>query len=270
MKAKYTIITICAALAIILAGYFGISAVFNAYFNAGIDVYEETDNTDTVESAARETIFRCSYPLIPGWKATEQEDNSDFKDYVSTISGVASLVEFDAFSSREFEEIITDNDYSVIDTTVNDGKYEMTAAFRYKIIYGFYFRPTAQPSNEQIKTAVEDLETIVQEDDQLLQEFFKSIEGFKDDSDIDFAISYAASNIMHSMMYACEDPAIMAEDNTVYKEEFSLNECYQYGDKYILTDGKNTVLLSSVGGNGIALFYDAINKKFCGINLLVF
>lgn len=276
MKVKYTIITICAALAIILGGYFGISAVFNAYFNAGVDVYEETNNTDEVESAANEELFRCSYPLIGGWEERKEKEDY-FYEKVKTLIEVSSLIRRNNFSASDFQEYvgIYDNNYNVIDSTVNNEKYRISAVFRYRIFYGFYVRPTAKPLDKQIKTAVEDLKKITEQDDRLLQEFFRSIQGFMDGiqgsiSPTGYVIDDSVSRTMHGMMFECEDPAIMTEFNSVNKTKYSLYDCYQYGEKHILTDGKDTVLLSSVGGYGVAVFYDAINRRFCGINLITY
>lgn len=279
MKRKYTVITISAAMAIILAGYVGISAIFNAYIRASSEVYEETDNSDAVKSAARESVLRCSYPLIGS--TLQQATNPDADDYlenheyyINTLFRAASMVGLNNFSDKAFREdtILTDDYYAVIDSTVNNGRDRMTAAFVYKTIYGFYIRPTAKPTEEQIKTAVEDLGEIIEKDDSLLQSFLKSVEELGSGLEENFnSIMCTATDMLYGMMQESEDPDIFADsDNSFFIKDHTLYECYQYGEKHIFTDGKETVLLSSVGSYGIAVFYDAINRKFCGVNMIAY
>lgn len=284
MKKKYSVITTCVALAVVLAGYFGLSLIFNGYFKASGEIYEETDNSETVQSAASESILRCAYPLVGAQpdkaidqesdEVTDQEDDyniESYEYYIDSLFKAASLVGLNSFSDKAFEEntIETNDNYFVIDSNVNNGADQMTAAFLYGTPYGFYVRPTAKPSKEQIKTSVEDLKAIVDENDQKLQDFLNSVEGMGEISDSEYDFSYMTDFVLYWMMEEAEDQANTAEEGiSFFDENHSMYECYNYGEKHILTDGKDVVLLSSVGRYGIAVFYDSINRKFCGINLI--
>ncbi len=278
MKNKYTVITICVALAIVIAGYFSLSLMTNGFIEAGADIYEETDNSDEMQTAANELISRCAYPLIEA-KSREATDipESDKKYYlgdtdpVGMIYKVASTANQSIIPDKAFQKnyIYTNDQYLVIDATVNDGEYKITTAYNYGELYGFYCRPAVAPSEEQIKTAVEDLQIIIEKDDQGLESFLNSVESLNDDNtEYASGLAYEATRLLYLMMQAEGkfSTSDMVED--FYNEDYSLNDCYKYGSKLILTNGKEVLLLSSVRNCGIAVFYDAINKKFSGINLL--
>jgi len=279
MKNKYTVITICAALAIVVAGYFSLSLMTNGFFRAGADIYEETDNSDAMQTAANELILHCAYPLMVAESSEETDVTEREKKYylgeidaTGVFLDVASTINQNIFSDKVYQQdaILADDQFLVMDATVDSGDYIITTAYYYGELLGYCCLPTAEPSEEQIKTAVEDLKIIIEKNDQKLAPYLKTIENLNENNTAsESSFSYVGTQMLYLMMEQANDKSLLSDtEDSFYEEYHSIYDCYKYGSKKILTNGKEVILLSSVGDCGVAVFYDAINSRFSGINLL--
>lgn len=279
MKNKYTYITVASTLAIIIAGYFLLSLMTHGYLSVVADIHEETDSSELMKTAADEMVQRFLYPLL-GYDSEETKviTESEFSYYLGNLDpytmlkDVASISKQDPnISYSQIKSTISDNKDFVMEAYLNSG-YQITTAYSYGAFAGFYCRPTAQVTEEQIKTAIEDLQVINEKDNQAIITFLNSVEDLNNKRE-PFAedFSYEIPLLLYSMISQA-DEKYFTHDNIedFYEAEHSLYDCYEYGNKGIFTNGKEVILLSSVGNCGLALFYDPIDRKFSGINIITY
>lgn len=284
IERKYTTITIFIAVIVVIGGYFTLPLITNLFFNADAVIYQKTRNSNDIQDRAYETFMRCSFPIL-GKKTIDDNYDSEFikkiilnrnmQVSILPISNIENAVVNDVFLTETYN---TNDSFQIakIVYKINDNYYNINVAARYDTLYGILCRPSKVPTHKQVKSAVEYLQDLVDTNSNFFYPYFNLIEkainqfrytyvkesGYLYDNDYEEPSKYIIQDLLLNMKREKEKKEV---DNNFFEVEHSFAECYEYGSKYVMTDGKNVMLLSTTGQYYIALFYDPISKRFCGI-----
>lgn len=265
MKRRWMIVTAALALVILAAGVGLLPAVYAAVFDGEKIVYEEETLPEELLTAPERFMDSFRHPLTAETESMSAEAREalvkDSRFLLGTelyekAFGLVGLEEEDRY--WETLSVVRGEDSYLIRTQAEKGgkKYAFSAAFNDGLIpFLVCCKSSGQPSEAQVREAVETLEELCQTDG--LRRYVEEIDGI-------YETCREYQNDIRDLY-----TSLLEEEGTVQEigETVPLWDCCVRGEWQVCADDSEAALVCIMGEGSLVLYYDAVERGFCGYRI---
>lgn len=261
MKRSAPILVIILAVSIVTAGFLMVPGLYGLSFDASRMLETDDDISDTLDYASERFMRNLLYPAYAETVAlTDEELDAFIGDMRSNNKGLLRLFEVIGEPYDEgvlsFAQRVRGTEIYIIKTQVESNGHSRNLTIALKDLTPFFYKyGNSEPAFEEIIAQARDyLNSCIEGDMSSIREYTSSID-------------YLYGEQMDSILMGME-PAQEGKMELSPEEAAALWSRCEGGNWEVHSDGTDTVLVSFMDGYILLLYYDPINREFCGFNFM--
>lgn len=269
MKKIWVAVTAALAVLILALGVAALPAIYAAVFDAEKMVYEEEPLPDGLSEAPGLFMDRFRYPMLEEAEVLPREEREARmrdsrvalgEELYERMFRLVGLEEVDSYW-YPLSVIQDGSAYLIQAAAEKDGKeYQLSAAMNEDLLPGLICcRRKKEPSEAEMQEAVEMLSEICRSGTDGLRQYIEEIDGIYEN-----CREYWNRVIR---LYSSLLPEGEAEVTEI-PERVPLWDCCALGEWQVCRDGGEALLVCVMGQGSLVLYYDAVEKGFCGYRIL--